>query len=61
MKSLSQYISEKLVISKNNSHKYFPESKGELQDIILERVEAEGKEADLNDIDVSKITDMSCL
>ena len=64
MKSLKSYIQEKLLIKKgktSNSYKYFPETKDELKDIILKRIESEGKEADLNDIDVSKITDMSDL
>ena len=61
MKSLSSYIQEKLIIkkSKSNSYKYFPKTKKELKDIILQRIEAEGNEVDLNDIDVSEITDMS--
>ena len=63
MKSLPQYISEKLVIRKgeSNVYKYYPETKEELKDIILQRIKEEGNEVDLNDIDVSKITDMSCL
>ena len=63
MKSLKSYIQEKLIIKKNksNSYKYFPETKEELKDIILKRIEAEGNEVDLNDIDVSEITDMSDL
>ena len=60
MKSLSSYIQEKLIIKKsNNNYKYFPETKEELRDIILQRIEAEGNKVDLNDIDVSEITDMS--
>ena len=61
MKSLTHYIQEKLIIKKNKSanYNYFPESKEELKDIILKRIEDEGNEVDLNDIDVSKITDMS--
>ena len=61
MKSLTHYIQEKLVIKKNKttSYKYFPKSKDELRDIILQRVKDEGNEVDLNDIDVSEITDMS--
>mgnify|MGYP002517807304 CR=1 FL=1 len=35
--------------------------KEELKDIIKQRIETEGNECDLNDIDVSKITDMSDL
>ena len=61
MKSLKNYIQEKLIIKKSNSYKYFPKDKNELKDIILQRIEAEGNEVDLNDIDVSKITDMSYL
>ena len=61
MKSLKNYIQEKLIIKKdkNISYKYFPETKEELKDIILQRIKAEGNEVDLNDIDVSNIKDMS--
>ena len=63
MKPLTHYIQEKLVIKKNKSknYKYFPQTKKELQDIIKKRIEQEGSEVDLNDIDVSNITDMSDL
>ena len=65
MKSLKNYIQEKLIIkkgkSKSNDYKYFPDTKEELKDIIFKRIKTEGKDADLNDIDVSKITDMSNL
>ena len=66
MKSLKSYIQEKLIIKKsnkqsNNNYKYFPQDKNELKDIILQRIEAEGNKVDLNDIDVSEITDMSNL
>ena len=62
MKPLTRYIQEKLVIkNKSNNYKYFPETKEELKDIIKQRIESEGKEVDLNDIDTSKITDMSDL
>ena len=63
MKPLKQFIQEKLVIKKNKTrdYKYFPETKEELRDIIERRIKKEGKEADLNDIDTSKITDMSNL
>ena len=60
MKSLAKFIQEKLVIKKN-SHNYFPETKKELQDIIDKRIREEGNEVDFNDIDVSKITNMSHL
>ena len=61
MKSLKSYIQEKLIIKKGNNYKYYPETKEELKDIILKRIKAEGNKVDLNDIDVSKITDMSNL
>ena len=62
MKSINNYIFEKLVINKNAGkigYAYFPKTKDELQDIIKQRIKKEGNECDLNDIDVSKITDMS--
>ena len=40
-------------------YKYFPQTKEKLQDIIKYRIEVEGNEVNLNDIDVSAITDMS--
>ena len=60
MKTLKQYLIERLIIKKSN-YKYFPETKEELQDIIKQRIDQEGPEVDLNDIDVSNITDMSYL
>ena len=62
MKNLSQYIQEKLIIKKNRNvinYKYSPETKEELREIIEQRIKDEGREVDLNDIDVSEITDMS--
>ena len=63
MKSLKSYIQEKLIIkkNKNTSYKYFPQTKEELKDIIRQRIKDEGNEVDLNDVDVSKIIDMSYL
>ena len=61
MKSLTHYIQEKLIIKKSSNYKYFPETKEELQDIIKQRIKEEGDKVDLNDIDVSNITDMSSL
>ena len=63
MKSLKSYIQEKLIIKKNKAvnYKYFPETKKELKDIIKQRIKQEGNKVDLNDIDVSKIIDMSNL
>ena len=59
MKSLAHYIQEKLIIKKNKStnYKYFPQTKEELKEMIEKRIKDEGNEVDLNDIDVSKITD----
>ena len=63
MKSLVNYIQEKLIIKKSKAinYKYFPQTKKELQDIILKRIKEEGNKGNLNDIDVSNITDMSYL
>ena len=63
MKSLAQYISEKPVIKKNKTpdYKYFPKTKEELKDLIKKRIKKEGNNVDLNDINVSEITDMSNL
>ena len=60
MKSLKSYIQEKLIIKKSK-YNYCPKTKEELQDIIKQRIKEEGNEVDLNDIDVSKVTDMSAL
>ena len=63
MKSLKHYIQEKLVIKKNKtaSIKYFPKTKKELRDIIEKRIEEERDEVDLNNINVSNITNMYSL
>ena len=72
MKSINEYIQEKLIINSlqeklvikkksNSSYNYFPKTRKELKDIILQRIKTEGNEVDLNDIDVSNITDMSTL
>ena len=61
MKSINNYISEKLVINKNTGktyYKYFPKDKYELYKILEHLFEKRGKDANLNDIDVSKIVDM---
>ena len=76
MKQLNNFINEKLKISetsfileklkissksKVNQYNYFPKDKNELIEIINELINKRGKNADLNDIDTSKITDMSYL
>ena len=63
MKTLTRYIQEKLIIKKSKriEYKYFPKTKKELRNIIEQRIEQEGNKVDLDDINVSKITDMSFL
>ena len=46
---------------KKEEAKYFPQTKEELRSLIEQRIKDEGNEVDLNDIDVSAITDMSYL
>lgn len=41
--------------------KYFPQTKEELRNLIEQRIKVEGNKVNLNDIDVSAITDMSGL
>ena len=55
MKSLKNYIQEKLIIKKSKiiDYKYFPKTKKELQNIIKKRIKKEGNEVNLNDIDTS--------
>ena len=63
MKSINNYIFEKLIINKNTKilYNYFPETIDELDDIVEDLIKERGNNADLNDIDVSKITDFSFL
>ena len=65
MKTLQCYITEKILINKNSKisykYNYHSKTKDELKDIIKRRIESEGNECDLNDIDTSNITDMSKL
>ena len=63
MKTLQNYITEKILINKNSkiAYNYHPKTKDELKDIIDKRIESEGNECNLNDIDISNITDMSFL
>ena len=58
MKTLQHYIAEKILINKNSKigYNYYPKTKEELKDIINKRIESEGNECDLNDIDTSNIT-----
>ena len=64
MKQINSFINEKLIINKNtkiNKYNYQPEDKYELNDLIKKLLEERGLDADLNDIDISKITDMNYL
>ena len=66
MKSLTQHISEKLVLNSNSKirkreYDYHPTTKEELVEIIKAEVEKNGWECSLNHIDVSQIHDMSRL
>ena len=65
MKTLKQHINEALKIGKNlsewSAYSCQPKTKKELKEIIKERISEQGNKCDLNDIDVSQITDMSLL
>ena len=60
MKYLNNYIQEKLKITSNTKiqskeYKYHPEDGRELEKIIEKLIAENGSDADLNDIDISKI------
>ena len=63
MKKINTYITEKLKIRKTNksSYKYFPKTKEELKDLLKQLIKDRGNDGDFNDLDTSKITDMSDL
>ena len=60
MKKITNYITEKLRISKDskNQYNYHPKDRKELYDLVNKLIEERGNDADLNDIDTSEITDM---
>lgn len=58
--SLKSYIKEQLV-EESDSDILRPTRKSELKAIIRQRIEEYGPKCDLNDIDVSRVTDMSDL
>ena len=58
MKTIDEYILEKLKINKHSNDIEQPKDKKELREILKKRL-AKDKNANLNDIDVSEITDMS--
>ena len=62
MKKIDTYITEKLKLNRDSDgYEYHPNNKDELSSIIEKLLEERGPDADLNDIDVSKITDMKGL
>ena len=63
MKTLNNYINEALIKkdTKIKPYKYFPKDRDELYDLLKELLKERGKDADLNDIDTSAITNMSNL
>jgi surface protein len=64
MKNLKDIILEKLIINKNTkvqNYNYFPKDRKELRELIEKLIKERGFDADLNDIDVSEITDMHSL
>lgn len=61
MKDLRLYINEKLVLTKDTfkkNYKYFPKTAEELRKILEQLIEERGKDAYLNDIDVSNMDSM---
>ena len=59
MKQISYYILERLHINKDiDHHNYHPKTRVELINIVDQLIKERGKDADLNDIDTSEITDM---
>ena len=62
MKNLKDIIVERLHINKDiDHHNYHPKTRDELIELVDKLIEERGNDADLNDIDTSKITDMSSL
>ena len=62
MKQINKYIVERLHINKDiDSYNYHPKTRDELIELINELIEERGNDANLNDIDTSKITDMNSL
>ena len=61
MKTINKYINERLHVTSKSFYTCHPKTKDELKEIIIQRIESDGPDCDLNDIDVSNITDMSHL
>ena len=64
MKTISNFIIEKLIINKNTKiqhrYNYHPEN-DEIKALIVQLIKERGEDADLNDIDTSQIKNMSYL
>lgn len=59
MKQLVQYIEEKLTIKKNSKVKVrYQPNNSEIKPLLQKLIKERGKDANLNDVDVSKVTDM---
>lgn len=66
MKTLKEIIIEKLKIDSktkisNNQCQFHPKNKEELKELVDKLIKERGEEANLNDIDTSKITAMNAL
>ena len=62
MKQINKYICERLHINKDiDNHNYHPKTRDELKELVDKLIKERGNEADLNDIDTSKITNMFAL
>ena len=59
MKNISNYINEQLDDNGDDIKNAHPKTSEELEKIIKSRIQKDGKDCDLNDIDTSLITDMS--
>ena len=57
-KKVKKHLNEDTEQTKNVQYKYFPKDFDELQSLIEQLLEERGKDANLNDINVSNITDM---
>ena len=64
MKEIVKFIKEGLKITsktKVDKYNYHPKTRDELKELVDKLIKERGDDADLNDIDTSKITDMSKL
>ena len=61
MKHIKIYINERLHLTSKQRYTCHPRKTEKLKKIIIQRIQEDGPDCDLNDIDVSHITDMSNL